>query len=559
MKRKKTGSMDGFVPRYPRSDGKSTPKIGGEGSSRPILGEATNPITSTSERPSVGSVSRSEVDASLAGIDVDESTPKKRHRGIWPFRRNKNKPRTRKQRIIRRLIKIFIIAVVLLLVFLLVRGIISGSRALDGNLFGFLQNKPLQMDANGRSNILLFGTSEDDPGHEAAYLTDSIMVISIDQNAKNAYMVSLPRDLYVDYGAACNAGFQGKINELYGCYSDGGKKSQERDGANALQKKAGSILGLDVQYYAHVNYSVVRDVVKALDGITVTIDSRDPRGVMDSNFDWKCKGGNENASLATMTKNCPPSGHFIDYPNGPAKLDAEHALYLAQARGDRAPTYGLEQSNFDREKNQQKIIKAIREKAVSAGTLTNVGKVTGLMDAIGNNLRTNFETAEVRTLMQIGQDISDDKIVQLSLVDEGNELVGSTDLGGISAVVPSAGTYDYSGIQAFIAKKLSKNPVIREGANVVVLNATTVEGLALTQGDILTKAGYTVVSSGNAPEGSYGNYSVYQLTKGNQGTKNALAKRYSVEVKQTDPPIAVASGTDFVVVIGKAPSQDSAN
>lgn len=147
----------------------------------------------------------------------------------------------------------------------------------------------------------------------------------------------------------------------------------------------------------------MRDVVKALDGITVTIESRDPRGQMDSNFDWKCKDGNAYASLATMKKNCPPNGHFIDYPNGPVKLDAEHALYLAQARGDIAPTYGFEQSNFDREKNQQKILVAIKEKAMSGGTLTNLGKVSGLVDALGNNLRTNFDTSEIRTLMSLSQ------------------------------------------------------------------------------------------------------------------------------------------------------------
>ncbi|QQR51189.1 hypothetical protein IPF89_05585 [Candidatus Saccharibacteria bacterium] len=56
-----------------------------------------------------------------------------------------------------------------------------------------------------------------------------------------------------------------------------------------------------------------------------------------------------------MKKNCPPNGHFIDYPNGPVTLDAEHALYLAQARGD-VENYGFEMSNFDREKNQQKLL-----------------------------------------------------------------------------------------------------------------------------------------------------------------------------------------------------------
>lgn len=53
---------------------------------------------------------------------------------------------------------------------------------------------------------------------------------------------------------------------------------------------------------------------------------------------------------------------------------------------------GLAQSNFDREKNQQKVIVALREKALSAGTLANPGKVMSLISALGDNLNTNFDT-----------------------------------------------------------------------------------------------------------------------------------------------------------------------
>lgn len=403
--RKQNSSLDGFVPRR-------GPTVGGgrnEELGKPVaevradVGRASRPISQQMPTRPIG-VRRSEIDDSLARINDEEQPVRKR--GL--FKRKPKKVLTRKQKIIKRLI----IAVIVILLaaggFVLLKGLIASGNVLQGSVFDLLQARPLKMDENGRSNVLVFGTSEDDPGHEAAYLTDSIMVISIDQNKKDAYMMSIPRDLIVDYGEACFAGYQGKINALYGCYSEEGKN--EPEGAAALKDKVGEILGLDIQYYSHVNYTVVRDTVKALGSIEVTIESTDPRGIMDSNFDWKCKGGDARASRATMIKNCPPSGHFIDFPNGKVTLDAEHALYLAQARGASAPTYGLERSNFDREVNQQKIVKGIREKAVSAGTLTNVGAVTGLIDALGNNLRTDFATAEVRTLMQLGQDIPADGI-----------------------------------------------------------------------------------------------------------------------------------------------------
>lgn len=497
-------------------------------------------------------VRRSEVDDSLARIHDDEQ-PKQRRRGL--FRRKPKGVLTRRQRIAKRIAIIIVLLIIATAGFVAVKAMIASSNVLQGNIFDIFQSKPLKMDENGRSNVLVFGTSEDDPGHEAAYLTDSIMVISIDQNKKDAYMMSIPRDLIVDYGEACFAGFQGKINALYGCYSDEGDPDKEKDGAEALKQKVGSILGLDIQYYSHVNYTVVRDTVKALGSIDVTIESTDPRGIMDSNFDWKCKAGNARASRATILKNCPPNGHFIDLPNGKATLDAEHALYLAQARGAAAPTYGLERSNFDREINQQKIVKGIREKAISVGTLTDVGKVTGLIDALGNNLRTDFATAEVRTLMELGKEIPSDGIQSLSLVKEGEELVGA----GLGGVVPLAGSFEYAEIQAYVDKNMSSDPVARESANIVVMNGSGIAGVALTESGRLTEAGFTVSNATNAPTSDYKQTTIYRINKTEKGgTAKALAKRYGVELITTDPGFAVAEGVDFVVIVGTA-SVDTSN
>ncbi len=554
--RKQTSSIDGFVPRRgPTVGGGNSQQLGHPSpEERASIGRASRPMSqSTPSRPV--SAGKREIDESLSRIHDEEAvSPKK---GIFNRKKKAKKPISRRRKVIKRLVLLIFLIGFILAGFVAVRALIASSNVFQGNIFDIFQSKPLKMDENGRTNVLVFGTSEDDPGHEAAYLTDSIMVISIDQNQKNAYMVSIPRDLIVDYDTACFAGYEGKINALYGCYSDEGDPEKETEGAAALKKKVGSILGLDIQYYAHVNYTVVRDTVKALGSIDITIESKDPRGIMDSNFDWKCKDGNARASQATILKNCPPSGHFIDYPNGKVTLDAEHALYLAQARGAHAPTYGLERSNFDREVNQQKIVKAIREKAVSVGTLADIGKVTGLIDALGNNLRTDFATSEVRTLVQLGQDIQSTDIQSLSLVEEGNELVGS----GLGGVVPNAGNFEYAEIHAFIAKGLSSDPVVREGANVVVMNGTQMPGLALTESDKLTEAGYTVSNATNAPTTDYKTTTIYRINqKAMNGTAKALAKRYGIKLTTTAPSFTVDGGVDFVVIIGASSiPKDSSN
>lgn len=48
-------------------------------------------------------------------------------------------------------------------------------------------------------------------GHPGGELTDSLMLASLDYDAKNVTLLSIPRDLYVAY----SSNTAGKINALY--------------------------------------------------------------------------------------------------------------------------------------------------------------------------------------------------------------------------------------------------------------------------------------------------------------------------------------------------------
>ncbi len=432
---------------------------------------------------------------------------------------------------------------------------VNSGKVFKGNVLSaiFSEGKPLKTDENGRSNILLFGTSEDDPGHEGASLTDSIMVLSVNQKKKDAFMVSIPRDLRVKYGKACNSGYQGKVNELYACYRGYNPPGNEAAGQDALRKKTGEVLGLDVQYAVHVNYTVLRQAVAAVGGITVTIESRDPRGQMDSNFDWKCGVG--RLSRAEVIKRCPPNGHFIDYPNGPAQLDAEHALYLAQARGDRAPTYGFEQSNFDREKNQRKIIVALKDKATSAGVLANPVAVNNLLDALGDNVKTNFEADEVKTLIKLGREISSNNIRSLELNSEEKPLMGFCN----PDVCPTAGQFVYTQIHSAVKAFANQDAATLEGAKIDVFNASGVAGAAQTKATTLAEAGLAVNQVGNAPTSAGATpIAIYDLSKGKKpATLKKLKTLFGVQSASTTLPSGVTSTADFVIIVGNGTAQNA--
>jgi anionic cell wall polymer biosynthesis LytR-Cps2A-Psr (LCP) family protein len=545
-------SMDGFVPR--RQNRKVGVVIGDKPEKNSIRQRLQ--LRDTDHAPlglTRAKISRAEIDESLRVIDESEAHEAPRHR-------NSVKVQSSKKKWIKRLLIVIAVLVLAAGSYVGFKTIIASGNVFQGSLIDVFQNVPLQQDENGRTNVIIVGTSEDDPGHQGASLTDSMLILSLDQNKKNAFMISIPRDLYVRYGTACNSGYMGRINEYYDCVREGVGVDADRE---ALKKEAdfvGNIVGLEVQYGVNVNYTVMRELVNAVGGsITVTIESRDPRGQMDSNFDWKCGVGDRKVSRAEVLRRCPPNGHFIDFPNGPVTLDAERALYLAQARGDSAPTYGFEQSNFDREKNQQKIIKALREKAVSAGVLADFGKVSAVIDALGNNLRTTFETKEFRTLVSLAQDIKSEDIKSISLIDGDSPAVGTGMVNGMSVVRPNAGTFDYTQLQELIQKRLSSDPIVSEAAPIAIFNASGISGLAKIQADKLELANYTVAQIDSITTVASKQYALYKIGEGNKGTAEKLQQLFGVKITSGKPPVTVNGDVRFVLIIGPPPTSDSVN
>lgn len=528
-------SIDGFIPR--RSGARLGDRHENE-TAQPI--DRALHTTDGGSRQHVGLpredqlIGRSDIDESLRHIDDPaQDEPKKLSRR----QRRKlglKKPKSKRRRIIF-WIGIGLLTIVLAIAgFLAYRFITNSGQIFQGNIFDILQSKPLKEDANGRSNFLVFGTAEDDENgeHSGANLTDSIMVISVDQDKKDAYMLSLPRDLWVEYQAGCSVGYQGKINAAYFCASNDGQ--DETAGAEALGAKVTEITGLDIQYYVHLNFTAVVEAVDAVGGVDVTIESEDPRGILDRNFDWKCN------------YTC----YYVNYKNGEqVHLDGQHALALARAR-NASGGYGLPNGNFDREKNQQKIITALREKALSVGTLTNLGSVTALMDAMGKNLRTNIETNEIQTLMGLARDIQTQNIISLSLVDEDEPLVTTDSYNGQSIVRPVAGVLDYSDIQEYVDRTVNASPVSREESHISVLNGGRAAGAAQIEADKLTDADFIVDTVDNAPDGDYAVVEIYQLDESKTASATKLKQLYGVDLKTETPPVSVVGETDFIIILG---------
>lgn len=430
-----------------------------------------------------------------------------------------------------------------------------------GSIFDLIApGATLKTDSEGRTNILIFGTSQGDAAHENAdgggglWLTDSIMLVSMNKANNTAKMVSIPRDLWVRLAKECTVGDAAKINAAYECGAGlvdslkpgANYQSQDEAGAAALMKQVANVTGITPQYYAHVNYNVLQQSVDAVGGIDVNVVGDGASGIYDTNFDWNCPGGKSYSC-----KN-------VYYPkDGTYHLNGLQALYLARARGDAGAysykNFGLARGDFDRQLNQQKILTALREKAQTAGVLANPMKVIGLLNALGNNVSTNISTSEMKTFLSTASKLKSGDIKSIDLAGD-TPVVKTGEYSGQSIVLATSGIYDYTSIINLVAKQLSTNPAVSENATITIYNGGGVGGSANKLQTKLESAGLNVVKVANANPMGSDNYTIY-VTKPDAFPKTVdyLTQTLTdISLISTAPPKTVpATNADIVIVINR--------
>ncbi len=389
---------------------------------------------------------------------------------------------------------------------------ITGGQGNLFDLFSLMDEKyePLKTDKNGRTNILAFGTSgydmdgtEGNGTHDGAQLTDSIMLISLDQETGDVAMLSLPRDLKAS--PTCTA--TSKINEVYWCNNMDG--NNEEAGATALMSEVGTILGIDIQYYAHLNWASLSNIVDILGGITVTLD--------------------EDIHDYYYTKAVYEAG--VEYT-----INGAEAVGLARAR------HGTAGGDFSRGASQQKILIGIKNK-IFEKELT-LSDILGLASTLGDNLRTNLSVEELKTAAHLTYDFDFNNMRELTLYPD---YMTTGTINGISYVLPKGGVGNYGAIQEYVNKMLSSDPRNYEDPTIIILNASDTIGLASTEQEKLENAGFTITDIDNAPLGEYNEgYTIYSTTT-KPGTKKLLEDQYNIESLPIEQ--APVEGYDFVIVL----------
>lgn len=217
-------------------------------------------------------------------------------------------------------------------------------------------------------------------GHEGSDLTDSIMLASLNGDEKRITLLSIPRDLYVSYPEDRGAG---RINSLY----ELGKMNKV--GIKYLADKVSELTGQPIDHYIVIDFSGFKKIVDILGGIEIDV----PEDLTDTEYP------DENYGYETV--------HF--------------QKWLQVMGGDRALKYARSRhstSDFDRSIRQQLLIKAMKEKLFTAGTITNPAALSQILSAVTDHLDSDLSLASMAETAFSYRSIGNNGIKVFSLNNE---------------------------------------------------------------------------------------------------------------------------------------------
>lgn len=230
-------------------------------------------------------------------------------------------------------------------------------------------------EVDGITNILLLGT--DGRKNETAFRTDSMIILTIDNNNKNIKLTSLARDTYVsipgrDKGKLNTAYFWGKEDLLF----------------ETIENEFG--IGLDK--YVIVDFTSLMDIIYALDGIQLNIKESEIKEV--NKFIPECYKFCKNPNKGEM--------ELIKEP-GKQTLNGYQALSYSRIRKSDSAIF--------RDGRQRKVINAIMKKYQNV----SFTKYPELIDAITPYVTTNLTSNEITSLAYTGHNILSGKSLKNAL------------------------------------------------------------------------------------------------------------------------------------------------
>ena len=180
--------------------------------------------------------------------------------------------------------------------------------------------------------------------------SDVNMIATINPKTKQILLTSIPRDYYIEQ--TCQGNQKDKLTHT-GFF-----------GVGCTLTSVENFFDIELNYYARVNFSSLEKIVNALGGITVS----NPHDFNAGGF------------------------HFEE---GDIQLNGAQALAFSRER------YSFVDGDFERGRDQMRVLTAIINKITSPAIITNYSSV---LDAIADTFQTNMNEDEIKAIINIQLD-----------------------------------------------------------------------------------------------------------------------------------------------------------
>jgi LCP family protein required for cell wall assembly len=234
---------------------------------------------------------------------------------------------------------------------------------------------------DARINILVLGIDRR-AGMTDPARTDTMLLFTLDRQARTAGMLSINRDLWVQIPGGQR---QGKINTAHFL----GEAERVPGGGPALaMQTVQAALDVPVQYYLRLNFSAFEQLIDLIGGVDLYVaETIDDPDYPDAGFGYE--------------------PFHIDA--GWQHLDGRTALKYARTRA----TPG---SDLDRVKRQQQVILAVRDKLLQEKRLPQfLAQIGSLLSMYGGSIQTNLTPGQLSELIDFAAGIDRDKIYAVTL------------------------------------------------------------------------------------------------------------------------------------------------
>ena len=353
--------------------------------------------------------------------------------------------------------------------------------------------------------------------------SDTMMLLTYDPQTKYAGMLSIPRDLCV---AIPDHGY-GRINTAYSM-GEGehlpGVNGKPGGGAGLAMRTVELFLGIDIQYYAVIDFYGFIEFIDTLDKLAINVRDDitvDPLG----------------------------EGNTVHLRAGVQDLDGATALAYARYRY----TGG---GDFERAQRQQDVIMALFEQMQWQLPELLATKSQQLFDCIQRAVKTNLTISDMMKLAWTVVDL-DAWYVKRAVIAPPEQVLYEKSADGQQILVPipdrireardSIFAVEFGSAQTISADDYSQEQRLKdEAARVTLINGSTVPGAAERTVEYLQQNGIQVVS---IAAGATSYYNALEIKTGKPYTAKFLQNIMAIPTSAVSLNFDPASDVDLILTI----------